>query len=114
MHDVQEVFCTCVHKKLNRLVPYFDISFKLGQSQGPVYVKLENEALRKLDPFSGENVTLYVNWVPTDQKIGRGGGFAGPVARGDERGVNPLLTTLKRLKPKGSADSLRSAVTADP
>ena len=51
--------------------------------QGPVYVKLENEALRKLDPFLSENDTLYVNWVPTDQKIGRGGGPAGPVAGGD-------------------------------
>ena len=50
--------------------------------QGPVYVKLENEALRKLDPFLGENDTLYVNWVPTDQKIGRGGGYAGPVPGG--------------------------------
>ena len=49
--DVQEASCTFVYLKINKLGANFEIPLKFGQSVPPVYVKLENEALRKLGPF---------------------------------------------------------------
>ena len=54
--------CTFGHLKMNILVPYLDISLKLGQSQDPIYSKLQNEALRKLVPFLVQNDTLSIYW----------------------------------------------------
>ncbi len=51
---VQEASCTFAHVKIHILGANFEILLKVGQSVPPVYVKLENEALRKMGPFFDE------------------------------------------------------------
>ena len=64
-------------------------------------------------------LTLYVYWFHlsrTGQKIVTGRRWGrGPWPGGIRGGyLNPLYTIFETPEPKGSADSLRSAVTADP
>ena len=88
---VQRTLCTDIpwtlYPDVQRTLCTVSCTLKLGQNYVPIYVKSQNEALRKLGSFLYQNDTLYVNWdhlsrTGRNGRTGVGGG-ARAVARGD-------------------------------
>ena len=87
----------------------------------PIYEKLHFEALRILVAhfimicWGADSLRILVPFKPNGSKVKDRLCYGAAVTRGPwPGGIRGGIPYLKRLKPKESADPLRSVVTADP